>query len=309
MTWLFLLFICASFGVSKPLYGDAYLAEDRIYYGADSYTVDYDKEIVYAQGNAFFRKGEQTVRARKITIYYAKDKKEAFFFDNVIARNSVDNTQISGDYGEARFKEDVYIVTGNAEFKDVNKSITADKIEARGEKNYYFYDNVHYRDKEFDIKAPLLSFENQKAHFRPKVEAILVQSGDTVYCNSIEYFEESGNIICQDEVLYIQKENEKDQERLVIGSDIMRYFSRDDLYILIGNAKIMNGLYTMSASLVNYFRKDATLEARGDVVVYRNGRYIYCDDLIFNVENNNTIMYNSVKGIFMSTEIDQESNR
>jgi len=37
-----------------PLIADAYLAEDKIYYGADSYSINYEKEIITARGHAFF---------------------------------------------------------------------------------------------------------------------------------------------------------------------------------------------------------------------------------------------------------------
>ena len=99
---LFFTVIFFKIGIPVYTYADAYLSEDRVYYGADSYTVDYDKKVIHALGHAFFRKQQKTIHADKILIHYAKDEKKAFFFNNVVIKNRADESQIHGNYGEAK---------------------------------------------------------------------------------------------------------------------------------------------------------------------------------------------------------------
>ena len=56
--WIFIFFI--SFTAAN---GDAYLSENDIYYGADSYQINYEKEIITAEGHAFFKKDSKLLTA------------------------------------------------------------------------------------------------------------------------------------------------------------------------------------------------------------------------------------------------------
>ena len=66
---LFVVLLCAFSLLSEHnLPADAYLAEDRIYYGADSYNINYKDEVINAKGNAYFRRANLSIRASRASM-------------------------------------------------------------------------------------------------------------------------------------------------------------------------------------------------------------------------------------------------
>ncbi len=140
----FLIFTLIFFALAYHLYADAYLAEDRIYYSADSYKIDYESEIIYANGHASFRKEDKIVNADRIVIYYAKGQKRAQLFNNVVVLNEIDNNRISGEYGEVLYNEDIYTVKGNTVYTDEEIEITSDTVSTyKGEESMFSRCAVH----------------------------------------------------------------------------------------------------------------------------------------------------------------------
>lgn len=295
---LFFTVIFFKIGIPVYTYADAYLSEDRVYYGADSYTVDYDKKVIHALGHAFFRKQQKTIHADKILIHYAKDEKKAFFFNNVVIKNRADGSQIHGNYGEARFKEDFYYIEGDAIYFDEKRTISSRRIEAIKDENYIFLDNVQYSDEKYIIKASSLNISDDTAVFRSKTHAVDIESGDSAFCDTITYFQGSEDVIFQDRVLYIEKDGKMENDSLVVESEVMRYYHDKEMFVLLGDVYMMNGDYTLRSSIVKYFREKSILEAVGDIVVYDGDKYIYCNNLEFNVDTKKIVFFNSTKGIF-----------
>ncbi|UCB47222.1 MAG: hypothetical protein JSV25_07375 [Spirochaetota bacterium] len=279
-------------------FSEAFLSEDRVYYGADTYTVDYDKEIIHAVGNAYFRKQKRRIDADKIIIHYAENKKIAYFYDNVVLVNKEDGSVLTGAYGEARFREEFYYLEGDTEYSDDKRTITSRKVEARDDKGYTFFDDVHYSDSNYVITALLLTIEEVKASFKKDVHLQQIETRDSVYCDELTYFLEEGNVIFHDRVLYIEAEDEKTEDSLVIKSRIMRYFQDHDMFLLLGDVFILNDVYTLRSSVVRYYKKDQILDATGDVVVFDGEKYVYCNKLEYHVKKKKVIFYNTVKGVF-----------
>jgi lipopolysaccharide assembly outer membrane protein LptD (OstA) len=255
---------------------DAYLAEDKVYYGADSFSVDYEQKIITAVGNAYFKKETRRVDADRIVIHYAVDRKIAYFYGNVIIVDETDKSRIDGNYAEARFRDDYYFVEGNTVYSDEKRRVTSRRIESRKDEGYNFIDEVRYSDGTYAIASSLLHVKDDVALFKGDAHAVTFQ----------------------DRVLYIQREGEGDDNSLVIQSDVMRYFRDGDLFVLIGNVYMLNGSYTVRASVVRYRREEKLLEAVGDIVVWDGDKYVYCNNLEYNVDTDSVLFFKEVKGVF-----------
>jgi lipopolysaccharide assembly outer membrane protein LptD (OstA) len=293
---LFVLALITCF--PSKVYSEAFLSEDRVYYGADTYTVDYDKKIINAVGNAYFRKQTRRIDADRIIIHYAENKKIAYFYDNVVLVNKADDSILTGNYGEARFREEFYYLEGDTEYSDDKRTITAQKVEAQEGEGYTFFNDVHYSDNDYMITALLLTIEKVKATFKKNVHFQQIETKDSVYCDELTYFLEEGNVIFHDRVLYIEEEDKKSEDSLVIKSRIMRYFREYDMFLLLGDVFILNDIYTLRSSVVRYYKEDQILDATGDIVVFDGEKYIYCNKLEYHVNKKKVFFYNTVKGVF-----------
>ncbi len=280
-----------------PLFADAYLAEDKIYYGADSYSINYDDEIITARGHAFFRKGDVTVYARKIVIRYADQEKHAFLYRDVRVENSAQNFTITGDYGEARYLEEYYFVEGNGEFRDSERSIEAVKIESKGWEQYTFSESVVYTGRDVRVTAQTLRVDERNiAHFYGNVHTLFLDSGDEIYCEKIRYFSDTGSSEFHGDVLYIQKENEDRKHTLVVRSGTMRYNSDSHVLILIKDVYMMNGEYTVYAPLARYDMEQGLFRTMGDTIVRKDRDTVYCKGLVSEVGT--VELTGSIQGVF-----------
>jgi lipopolysaccharide export system protein LptA len=276
----------------------AYLAEDRVHDGADTYTVDYEKKIIQAVGHAFFRKQKRRIDADRIIIYYAEDKKIAYFYDNVVLTNEADGSVLTGNYAEARFREEFYYIEGDTVYRDDKRTITSQKAEAKEGEGYTFIDNVRYSDGTYVITASSLHIGDVQALFKENVHALQVKSGDNVYCDELTYFVEQGNMSFHNRVLYIEGNDEKGGDSLVVKSHEIRYFHDDDMFILIGDVYILTDKYTLRSSLVRYYKGTQVLKATGDIVVFDGEKYVYCNNLEYYIDEKRALFYNSARGIF-----------
>jgi lipopolysaccharide assembly outer membrane protein LptD (OstA) len=276
---------------------DAFISEDRVYYGADSYTIDYEREIIRAKGHAYFEKGSRKVQAERIEIYYAENMKKALFFRNVIVQDSSQESEVRGEYGEAFYNMNVYRIEGNAVFTDPRRRVSAQMIEQRKDNETIFSESVVFTDSEYEIRAPRLLITRKIAQFASGASLLDLASGDTVHCNTIEYQFSSGNVTCQGDVLYQQKETKEVTEPLVMISKGVRYFHEGDFFLLLGDVFVMKGAISLNTDVARYERSGGMLEARGDVVVREHDRYVFCENLSYDIDKKKLIYSNSVRGI------------
>jgi lipopolysaccharide assembly outer membrane protein LptD (OstA) len=274
---------------------DAFLSDDKVYYGADSYSVDYEKKIVNAVGHAFFRKEKRRVDADRIVIHYAENRKTAYCYGNVVLSNSADGSKVTGDYAEARYREEYYFMEGDAVYSDGERRIAARRIESRKDEEYFFQDDVRYKDDSYAISAASLSVTNDTALFKGDTAAVHIESGDSVSCDEIIYDQPSEDVTFSGRALYIEHEGDNS---LVIRSDVMRYFKDTDLFVLVGNVSMMNGSYTLRASVARYRRTKKLLEAEGDIVVWDGKKYVYSDNLEYDVRTDRVVFFKEVRGVF-----------
>lgn len=282
----------------ESLHADAYLSEDKVYYGADTYTVDYDEKVINAVGSAFFRKEKRRVDADRIVIHYAQKKKIAYFYGNVILTDERNGSRITGKYAEAKFREDFYFIEGETVYRDKKKSIASRRIETREQEGYRFIDDVVYNDGVYEITASALTVADDIAVFEKGTHAVHLKSHDSIDCDEISYMLESEDVTFSGEALYIEREGSLEENTLVIRSDVIRYFNEGDLFVLVGNVLVMNGTYNLRSSVVRYHRSEKLVEAAGDNVVWDGKKYVYCNNLEYDVSEDRVLFLTDVKGVF-----------
>ncbi len=284
--------------VGEYLHADAYLSEDRVYYGADTYTVDYDKKVINAVGSAFFRKEKRRVDADRIVIHYAPNRKIAYFYGNVILTDERNESRITGRYAEAKFREDFYFIEGETVYLDEKRSIASHRVEMKEDEGYRFIDDVRYNDGTYEITAPVLKVTDDIAVFKKEAHAVHLKSRDSIDCDEISYLLESEDVTFTGEALYIEQEGSIEENTLVIRSDVMRYFNAGDLFVLVGDVLMMNGSYTLRSSVVRYHRSQKLVEASGDIVVWDGKKYVYSNNLEYDVNTDRVLFFTEVRGVF-----------
>lgn len=285
---------------NQTLSADAYLADDRIYYGADTYNINYKEEIITARGNAYFRKGSASVFATRIVIHYGENEKRAFFFNKVRLLDKEAAYELRGDYGEGYFKDDFYIVTGNVIFIDGERRILAGRAETMSLDDFYFTEEVTYSDESVTIRSQRLDLsEEDSALFQDDVHAVFAENGDELYCRTLTHFFKTGNDEFRDDVIYIQKESgNEDDEPLIIKAELVQYYHDDDFFLLMDSVYATNGSYSLKGPMVKYFRDQQVLESIGSTVIHDGQRTIYCDRLSLNVAEGEIAFFGSIQGVF-----------
>lgn len=299
---------------------DAYLSEDKVHYGADSYTVDYDKEIVYAKGHAFFRKGERSVFGDRIVIYYGRQEKRALFYDHVLLKDQDGGYRVTGERAEARFAQEYYRVEGNSVFEDAARTVRSSVIELRGERDILFSGEVRYSDARYEVSAPLLRLHEGVALFEKGsgagVEALEAESGNRVYCDSIRYDEKSGDLLFTGNVLFFQGERtrstgskssgmpqksaslEKSASLFVLRADEIRYLREGDTFYLSGNVYLFDGSFSLSAPEAEYVRASGVVAAKGGTTLRQGARTIRSASMKVELDTKRLIFFDEAKGVF-----------
>jgi len=291
---VFLFFIPFHF-----VFGDAYLASDRIYYSADTYSVDYEKKIITATGNAYYRKEQTEVKARKVVIHYAEEVKRAYFHDDVVLFDRETGREIRGAYAEAYYNDDYYFVRDNGSYRDGERVITSGLIESLGEGRYTFTDDVVYTDDNVRVdSAKLEVLSDDTANFTGDVRAESLEDGDEIFCDLIRYGIDTGDGHFQGDVLYI----EHGENGLVLSAEVLKYFNTEDYFILLEDVQVLSGEYSMGGSFVKYYREKRLVESQGETVVFDGEKTIYSGSMQLYLDLNKLSFLGGVRGIIPEEE-------
>jgi lipopolysaccharide assembly outer membrane protein LptD (OstA) len=300
-----MLFILAPYLMlcTPSAHPDAYLSEDEVYYGADSYKVDYNKEVIQASGHAFFRKANRLVFADRIMIEYAKGVKRAVFHDRVLMQNKDERYRISGDSAEARFDLETYTVEGNSAYTDDARTIRSHTIRKDGGEELRFSGDVRYVDGTFNVNAPGLTILRETASFGRGVEVLDRERGDRILCDRLTYYTLSGDVLFEGNVYYLQgteKGGEGSGKPAVLQADAVRYVRDIDTLLLAGKAYLLRGDFSLGASTVEYDRRNGRVTARGDAVLRDGSTTVYSTGMEFDVDSRVVIMHEEARGVFSS---------
>jgi lipopolysaccharide export system protein LptA len=290
-------------GLMCPLYADAYLAEDKIYYGADTYFINYDDEIIKAKGHAYYRRGMNEVTASEIIIYYSDEIKKAYFYNDVLVKDKEERVEIRGNYGEAHFKKDYYFVDGNAVYTDELRRIYSGKIESSRGTYYLFTENVVFDDQDVRIHSNSLEIDElDNAYFTDDISAVFLNTGDELYCGLIKYSINTGDSEFRNDVVYIQKEND-DEDTLIVKAENAKYYHTGNYFLLMDDVYILSNEYSLSSSMVKYYREAGIVESFGETVMHDGRRTVYCNNMKLNLDEKKVVFFGPVKGVFRNPKV------
>jgi lipopolysaccharide export system protein LptA len=294
-----LLFAFSSSYSARGLYADAYLSEDRVYYGADSYNINYKDEIINAKGNAYFRREGISVRAREIIIYYGAEKR-ALFRSNVRIQDLEQDYELRGDYGEAHLREDYYFLKGNVAFTEGERVVTAGRWETSEGESHRFSDDVRFNDDEVTVSSKNLEVRADRiAFFSGDVHAVFTENGDSLFCRELIHHFQTGDSEFRGNVIFLQENTgEEDLQPFVVKSENAQFFNERDLFLLMDDVYVTNGRYSLTAPMVKYFRDRRVIESVGETVINDSLRTVYCDRMELDVEQRKIAFFGTIRGVF-----------
>ncbi len=159
---------------------------------------------------------------------------------------------------------------------------------------------MRYTDSNYEITAPVLSIVNDIATFKKESEALHLESGDRIYCDSISINTNTGDGVFLEKVLYVQEEEEEGEDALLIRSDTVRYFKESGTYIFLGNVFALNKDFTAQSTVAWYMSDTGILKASGDIVLQEDEKYTYCNNANYDENTEKTVLYNKVNGILFN---------
>jgi lipopolysaccharide assembly outer membrane protein LptD (OstA) len=286
------------------LLADAYLSEDRVYYGADTYRINYKDEIINATGNAFFKREGLTIRSQEVVIYYGEDKKKATFHRGVKLQDRKNSYELYGDYGEAYFREEHFVILGDVVFIDDTRRVTAQRGESRKMETFSFTENVEFSDSQVTVISQSLNIQqDHRVIFRDDVRAEFVESGDVLYCRTLTYDVVTGDSEFRGDVIYIQgtgssEDSEGDTGPVLVRSEVARFISTEDLLLLMESVYVTDGEYALRAPMIKYYRERNFLESVGDTVIFDGQKTLYCDRMELDLDERSLAFFGSIQGVF-----------
>jgi len=260
---------------------DAYLADVDIHYGADSYKVNYEKEIITATGNAYFKKQDKLLLARKIVIFYSKQVSRAECFGDVTLKDSGNNSVIKGNYGLVKYNQKLYYLSGNVRFNKRNTEILSDRVYYYSDQKRYLFDGeVRYNNKEYTITSNKLEIQNDLADFIGKVVLKSKDKTTALFSDYMEYNLKNNDSFFKGDVVY---QSNQSNNGFVVTADAVKYRKSLASYYLMNNVFVITNKYRVNADYMVYNSNRDYLEAVGDVVVKGNSFSIKAD--IYTINN------------------------
>ena len=274
--WLFAFFI--SFTVAD---GDAYLSQSDIYYGADSYQINYEKEIITAEGHAFFKKDSKLLTANKIVIYYSKDISMAKGFGNVRLRDNYDGSSISSNYGEAHFNENLYLLKGRVRYRRENIKVLSDSMKVyRSSENqdiYEFSGSCIFNNENYRIESEELTVKGDTAVFTGSVRVDSVDGHEKIRGGKLVYNMDSGDTAVTGDVIY-----ENFKEKFILIGDYLNFIKSANTTYVIGNAFLITDNYSIGSETMTFDADQSIFKASGNVVVISENVVTRCDSYTLN---------------------------
>ena len=275
---------------------DAYLADVDIHYGADSYKVNYEKEIITAIGNAYFKKQDKLLLARKIVIFYSEQVSRAECFGDVILKDSGNNSVIKGNYGLVKYNQKLYYLSGNVRFNKRNTEILSDRVYYYSDQKRYLFDGeVKYSNIEYTITSDKLEIKNDLANFIGKVVLRSNDKTTALFSNYMEYNLKNNDSFFKGDVVY---QSNQSNNSFIVTADAVKYRKSLTSYYLMNNVFVITNKYRVNADYMVYNSNRDYLEAVGDVIVKGNSFSIKADIYTINNINKEINFLRDINGLY-----------
>jgi lipopolysaccharide assembly outer membrane protein LptD (OstA) len=73
----------------------------------------------------------------------------------------------------------------------------------------------------------------------------------------------------------------------------------DDVYILSNE-------YSLSSSMVKYYRDSGIVESFGETVMHDGRRTVYCNNMKLNLDEKKVVFFGPVKGVFRNPKVSEK---
>lgn len=259
-------------GASQILVGNVELSQDSIFMYCDSAKL-VDEVQVYAYDNVTIQQGDSLAAFSNELDYNAETLLAKLRGNVVLKRGETELYTEQLDYNLAT-KLATYHTRGRVVSKTTELSSTHGYYYADQQK-VYFRDSVVAIDDRFEMRADTLMYDLAAERVYFLGPTVIRTDTHRIYCES-GYYD-----VQLDEAVFAQNAQYKSGERLA-AADTIKYFGKDEVYILEGDAYVAEGEFQRAeADRINFFRRqeryllegnaflrDSTQTVRGDTVNY-----------------------------------------
>lgn len=260
-------------GRRQRLIGAVELSQDSIFMYCDSAELVSEVQV-FAYDNVIIQQGDSIAAFSDYLDYNAGTLLAKLREDVVLKRGTTELFTDQLDYDLATKLATYHmggrVTNGTTELSSTHGYYYADS------RNVYFRDSVVVVDERFEMRADTLRYDlaNERVYFLGPT----VIRGDThtIYCES-GYYD-----VALDEAVFRNNAQYRSGDRLA-AADSIRYFGRDELYVLAGDAYVADGAFQRAtADRINYFRARDRYQLAGNARVVDSLQVVTGDSIDYN---------------------------
>ncbi|OAV42885.1 OstA-like protein [Lewinella sp. 4G2] len=262
-------------GKTQELVGNVELSQDSIFMYGDS-VILVGEQQVYAYDNVTIQQGDSLAAFCDVLDYNAGTLLADLRGDVVLKRGETELYTQRLDYNlatkVATYHNGGRIVRQGTELNSRHGYYYADAREV------YFRDSVVVVDDRFEMRADTLKYDllNEKVYFLGPT--VIRTDTHRIYCES-GYYD-----VANDVAVFAQNAQYKSGER-VAAADTIKYFGKDENYILEGDAYVAEGdNQRATGDRINYFRRQDRYVLEGNAFVRDSTQTVTGDTIDYNAK-------------------------
>ncbi len=263
-------------GTRQRLIGEVELSQDSIFMYCDSAVLVSEVQL-YAYDNVVIQQGDSIAAFSEYLDYNAETMLAKLRRQVVLKRGQTELFTDELDYNLAT-KLATYHTGGRVTNGTTTLSSTHGYYYADS-RNVYFRDSVVVVDERFEMRADTLRYDlaNERVYFLGPT--VIRSDTHTIYCEG-GYYD-----VALDEAVFRTNAQYRSGDRLA-AADSIRYFGRQELYILEGSAYVAEGAsQRATADRINYFRAQDRYQLAGNARVVDSVQTVTGDSIDYNALN------------------------
>ncbi|TXF87050.1 hypothetical protein FUA23_18825 [Neolewinella aurantiaca] len=262
-------------GASQILVGNVELSQDSIFMYADSAKLVNEVQV-YAYDNVTIQQGDSLAAFSNELDYNAESLLAKLRGDVVLQRGETELYTERLDYNLAT-KLATYHTRGRVVNKETELSSTHGYYYA-DDKKVYFRDSVVVVDDRFEMRADTLMYDLAAERVYFLGPTVIRTDTHRIYCEA-GYYD-----IQLDEAVFAQNAQYKSGERLA-AADTIKYFGKDEVYILEGDAYVAEGDFQRAeADRINFFRRQERYLLEGNAFLRDSVQSVSGDTVDYDIK-------------------------
>ena len=262
-------------GESQILIGNVELSQDSIFMYCDSAKL-VDEVQVYAYDNVTIQQGDSLAAFSDELDYNAETLLAKLRGNVVLQRGETELYTERLDYNLAT-KLATYHTRGRVVSQTTELSSTHGYYYANDQK-VYFRDSVVVVDDRFEMRADTLMYDLAAERVYFLGPTVIRTDTHRIYCES-GYYD-----VQLDEAVFAQNAQYKSGERLA-AADTIKYFGKDEVYILEGDAYVAEGEFQRAeADRINFFRRQERYLLEGNAYLRDSVQTVQGDTVDYDIK-------------------------